>query len=270
MNVEEAKATLRRVDRKNYPELHAYSDEAIWKDSGGPGGLYLAAKMSRELNLREGDVVLDLGCGLGESSVFLAKHFGLQVIAVDLWHETVLLHEKFTRRGFRSRIVPLNLDARRPLPFAEGYFDAVFCMNALSFFGGDVESLRRLTKYLRQGGVFCAGGECMSKEFSPEQLANPPEVYSFVEGIWENDFLRLHSPAWWERLFKDSGVLEAKKCGELDDGVILHEEKILAKSPEGYLGLSPAQAQEIEMRQILYGREHEPHMTVFIIAASKK
>jgi hypothetical protein len=35
--------------------------------------------------------------------------------------------------------MPLNLDITQPLPFAEGYFDAVFCMNSLSFYGGSTE-----------------------------------------------------------------------------------------------------------------------------------
>ncbi len=110
----------------------------------------------------------------------------------------------------------------------------------------------------------------MSREFTNEELENPPEVYSFVDGIWENDFLKLHSPGWWEELFSTSGALTVRACGELDDGVILHEEKIMAAPPAGYLGLTAEEAQDIEIRQILHGREHEPRMTVFVIAASKK
>ena len=84
INIEDIKGSLRWIDRDEHPELQGYSDEEIWRDSG-PGGLYPVAKMSREMNLKEDDVVLDLGCGRGESSIFLTKHFGVQVIAVDLW-----------------------------------------------------------------------------------------------------------------------------------------------------------------------------------------
>lgn len=270
MNIDKVKKLFRQIDRDDYPELADYSDEDIWRDNEGPGGLYLAARMSRHMNLRKGDLVLDLGCGKGESSIYLAKRFGVRVVAVDLWTKATTLHDKFMQRGCRSDIMPLNLDARNPLPFAEEYFDAIFCMNSLSFFGDDPESLCRLARHLKQGGSFCAGGECMSREFTREEMENPPKVYSFVEGIWENDFLKLHSPYWWEELFTSSGVLAVKECGELDDGVTLHEEKILAARPEGYLGLAANDAEEIEIRQILYGRENEPHMTVFIIAASRK
>jgi len=49
-----------------------------------------------------------LGCGKGESSIFLVKHFGVKVIAVDLWTKATFLNTKFSQRGFRSKIVPLN------------------------------------------------------------------------------------------------------------------------------------------------------------------
>jgi len=222
------------------------------------------------MSLKKGDLVLDLGCGKGEGSIFLARHFAVRVVTVDLSTEVAFLADKFMGRGYGSQIVPLNLDARAPLPFAEDHFDAAFCMNSLSFFGGDVDSLCRLVKHIKQGGSFCAGGECMSREFTEEEKRKPPQVYNFAEGIWESDFLKLHSPAWWQQLVATSGVLDVLECSELDDGVIMHEEKLAAAPSRGYLGMSAAEARDLEMQQILYGREHEPHMTVFVAAASRK
>ena len=110
----------------------------------------------------------------------------------------------------------------------------------------------------------------MSEEFTPEQISHPPKVYSFVKGIWENDFLKLHSPSWWENLFEHTTELEVVTCKELDDGITLLEEEILSSKPIGYLGLSPEQAREIEIRQIVYGRTNKPYMTIFIFTALKK
>jgi len=143
-------------------------------------------------------------------------------------------------------------------------------MNSLSFFGGDLETLNRLSTHLKQGGVFCVGGECMSEEFTPEQISHPPKVYSFVNGIWENDFLKLHSPPWWENLFEHTAELEVVTCKELGDGITLFEEEILSSKSVGYLGLSPQQAREIEIRQIVYGRTNKPYMTIFLLTALKK
>jgi SAM-dependent methyltransferase len=268
VGIKDVEYSFRRINRVNYPELNRYSDAEIWRESG-PGGLYLVAKMLRYMNLKKGDIVLDLGCGRGESSIYLAKHYGVHVFAVDLWTPSTYLSLKIRERGFQSKIVPLNLDARKPLPFAHEYFDAIFCMNALSFFGGDIETLNRLSSHLKEGGVFCVGGECLSHEFTENQLANPPDVYNFVDGIWEGDFLKLHSPSWWKELFQQTNELEVKQCHELMDGRIMYEDEILNKAPEGYLGLSPQQARDIEIKQIIYGRTNKPYMTIYILSAEK-
>ncbi len=84
-----------------------------------PRGLcYLAARMTRSMGLQPGDVVLDLGCGKGESSISLvARRFGVKVVTVDLWIEAAYLASKMAARGHRLDVVPLNLDATgRPEP----------------------------------------------------------------------------------------------------------------------------------------------------------
>ena len=164
--------TFRRIDRSAYPELRGYSDEEIWRDNMGPGALYLAARMSRHLDVKKGGLVLDLGCGRGESSIFLAKHLGVRVIAVDLWTEARPLADKFKRSDYSSQILPMTLDARKALPFAEEYFDAVFCMNSFNFYGDNVAFLRHLLKHLKPGGQLCIGSEVLTDEFTEEQLKN--------------------------------------------------------------------------------------------------
>ena len=129
--------TLRAPDRSRYPELDSYTRDELYADCFGGGGLYLAARMARTLSLHAGDSVLDLGCGKGETSIFLARHFGVKVVALDLWTSATFLNEKFTQRGYGGRIVPLNLDVTHALPFAENTFVAIFCMNSFNFYGAE-------------------------------------------------------------------------------------------------------------------------------------
>ncbi len=51
----------------------------------GPNAWLVAEELTAGLSLKKGMRVLDLGCGRGLTSVFLAEKFGVQVFAVDLW-----------------------------------------------------------------------------------------------------------------------------------------------------------------------------------------
>ena len=85
-SISERRATLREVDISNYPELRGYTKNEIWHGIG-PGGLYLVSRLARAMDLQPGAWVLDLGCGGAQSSIYLAKHYGVNVIAADLWRD---------------------------------------------------------------------------------------------------------------------------------------------------------------------------------------
>ena len=47
----------------------------------GPNSIKILEEMSESLSLKPGMRVLDLGCNKGLTSIFLAKEFGVQVVA---------------------------------------------------------------------------------------------------------------------------------------------------------------------------------------------
>ena len=260
-------------DRLQYPELAEYTCDEIYEDFFGGGGLYLAARMTRTLRLKPGDIVLDLGCGKGPTSIFLAKHFGVKVIAVDLRTSATFLNDKFTARGYRDRIVPLNLDVTRDLPFAAEYFDAIFCMNSFNFYGGSVEFLQHLLKHLKPGGQLCIGSEVLSDEFTAEQLEHPPYVFAFhlpppneLVDVFEGDFLKQHTPAWWRALFEQSGLLTVEHCAELDAAEAIYEEMVRYEHEHE---IDPFDV-DMCLQQFEWGRTHRPRKTLFVLTAHKR
>jgi SAM-dependent methyltransferase len=122
--IEKILSTFRAPNRSDYPELEMYSRDDCYHDFFGGGGLYLAVEMVRTLHLKPDDLVLDLGCGKGATSIFLAKHYGVRVIALDLWTSAEYLKEKFKAQGYAERITAIQVDATQPLPFPENHFEA--------------------------------------------------------------------------------------------------------------------------------------------------
>jgi SAM-dependent methyltransferase len=264
--------TYRTPDRSQYPELDGYSRDEMYEDFSGGGGLYLAIHMARTMRLHAGDIVLDLGCGMGQASIFLAKHYGVRVIAVDLWTSATILNDKFSARGYRDRIVPLHLDVTQELPFADDYFDAIYCMNSFNFYGGNIEFLHHILRHLKTGGQLCIGSEVLTDEFTAEQTKNPPYVYAFNlpppnedVNVFDGDFSKQHTPGWWRRLFEESGLLEVECCEELADAEVLYEE-LIRYQHENQIDAFDVQ---ISIDQLAWGRMNRPRKSLFVITAHK-
>lgn len=263
----EFRSRLRSVNRQKYPEVASYTRDEIYGngDSMAPGGLYLAARMSRGLDLVSGDRVLDLGCGLGGSSMYLARCFGARVEAVDLWVSPTELAAKLKRHGLSDAVTPLRLDARSPLPFADHYFDAVFCMQAFYEFGTTQRGLGRVLRHLRPGGRMVIGTTCFNEE--PGQPL--PEVFRQADG-WSTEYEKYHSPAWWADHFSRSGQIDVLECVELEDGVVLWEDEFdYSGSRAGWTNEWFDDARWLA-EQLAHAGEGGPYLTHFVATLEKR
>ncbi|MBI5631760.1 MAG: methyltransferase domain-containing protein [Elusimicrobia bacterium] len=95
-----------------------------------------------------GKSLLDLGCGAGETSVYLALQ-GAEVTAVDISPEMVAMAQKLAaRHGVRLKSLACVAEA---LPFADGSFDLVFG-NGVLHHVELVPALKEIRRVLKPGG----------------------------------------------------------------------------------------------------------------------
>ena len=268
MDAERIRSQFRRIDRRRYPEVDSYSWDDLYGhgDAMAPGGLYLAAKMAASLQVKPGDTILDLACGKGDTSIYLAEEFGARVVAVDLRISATELADKFRARGCHDRIVALQLDVNRDLPFAEDWFDAIFCMQAFHSFGGSAEFVRYLLLHLREGGRLCVAGSCFSDEFAPDTL---PEVYRQADD-WDTEYSRYHSPPWWRKLFERCELVDVLECSELEDGLVMWEDEFLYRGERASWNGAWLAKHRWLAEHILYGRDHRPYLTHFLATVEKR
>ena len=259
---------FRRLDRRRYPEVANYSWEEIYGhgDNMAPGGLYLAARMTRAGNLDAGDLVLDIACGKGDSSIFLAEHFGATVICFDLWTPAAFLRKKFAKRGLGSQVIPLDLNATEELPFPEDSFDTMFCMQALHSLGSEPHVLHRILTHLKPGGQLLVGGSCFNQEPGEGGL---PEIYAETDG-WNAEYATYHSPEWWDQRLGETGMVDVIMCAELEDGLVMWEDEVL------HHGQRAGWSQEWHLKarwlvdHLLYSRDHVPSLSHYVGAFERK
>ncbi len=267
-NSRHLRSGFRRLDPGDYPEVADYSWDQVYGDgdSMAPGGLYLAARMARSLSLDGGDIVLDIGCGKGDSSIFLAKQFGVTVVCFDQWISSTFLSEKFQRVGYRRTVLPFDLDATEALPFPNDYFDAMFCMQSLHSFGGCANVLRPLLGHLRPGGVFVVGGSCFNEDPTNAQLS---ERFSRSDG-WDAEYEKYHSPSWWKDVFEQTRLLDVVQCDELREGRVMWEDGVAYHGHRAGWSDEWYRKSEWLIDQLVHAHDRRPYLTHYVATTQKK
>src|SRR5512137_2587143 len=127
--------TIEEINRR-FPRAEKYDLNWVFENHMGPNVLWLAEAAAEHMDLKPGMRVLDMGCGKAISSIFLAKEFGVQVWATDLWIGANENWRRIREAGVEDRVYPIHAEAHA-LPFAEEFFDAAVSMDAYHYFGTD-------------------------------------------------------------------------------------------------------------------------------------
>jgi len=193
----------------------------------GPNGIRQAEELASHFTITNDMKILDLGCGLGLSAVYLVQAHGANVIATDLYADPTENYERFKSLGIADKIVPMLLDATQPLPFAKGYFDVIFSVGAYNIFGDNEEMLPKLIPYVKKGGYIAVAFPGLKYEFGdnvpPEMQPfwDVPEVAQTVRGI-----------EWWKDLFGKADGIEIITISEMICHDIAWEEYLKSLDPE--------------------------------------
>jgi cyclopropane fatty-acyl-phospholipid synthase-like methyltransferase len=142
---------LDHLTKDAFPRSAKYDAKWLVDLDMGPHPLWLLEDLAADLELRAGMRVLDLGSGLGATSVFLAREFGVDVVAADLWVDPSEAGAVFAKEGVDDRVLAMRVDAGR-LPFGAGTFDAIVSIDAWEYFGTGDHYPPYVAKFLKPGG----------------------------------------------------------------------------------------------------------------------
>lgn len=167
-------------------------------------GILATAELAGAAGLREGDKVLDLGCGIGGPARYLATAFGCSVTGVDLSPSFIEAADYLTARcGLADRLTFQVGDALH-LPFDDGAFDAVFLQHVAMNIADRPALYAEVRRALKPGGRFVAydlvrkDGEVLypapwardaSTSFllSADDTRAALEVAGFTATLWRDD-----------------------------------------------------------------------------------
>lgn len=105
------------------------------------------------MGLAAADHVLDVGCGSGGPALFLAREANCRVTGLDVSEAGIQAGLTLARQaGLADRADFRRADVREPLPFPDGAFDAIVCMDAICHMPDRGRLLGEWRRVLRPGG----------------------------------------------------------------------------------------------------------------------
>lgn len=170
---------LDQLTKPEFPKAATYDARWLVDLDMGPHPLWLLEDLAGDLDLRAGMRVLDLGSGLGATSVFLAREYGVQVVAADLWVDPTEAGDVFAKEKVADRVLPMRVDAHA-LPFGRRSFDAIVSIDAWEYFGTGDHYPPYLATFLRPGGQLGVATPALTTEI--RELGDIPDHVDKVVG----------------------------------------------------------------------------------------
>lgn len=121
-------------------------------DSFHPGGMKLTERLGILLELGLATRVLDVASGKGESAIFLAQHFGCEVVGIDFGAENVAeASRRAAAAGLEHLATFVQGDAEQ-IGFPDASFHAVICECAFCTFPDKSKAAAEFTRVLKPAG----------------------------------------------------------------------------------------------------------------------
>lgn len=157
------------LDNYQYTFNNIYRYEKILGDGcmsiGGEAATHEFVGM---LNLKSGQRVLDIGCGVGGADFYMARTFGVRVKGIDLSENMIALAKERSLPSDKDNdfeVMDVNY-----ADFPSGSFDVVYVRETMHYINDKERVLRKIMSWLKPGGTllitdYCCGTVDLSQGF---------------------------------------------------------------------------------------------------------
>lgn len=169
-----------------------------------PGGLDATRKLAELTGIENGSKIIDLGCGRGSSSLFLARNYGCHVVGVDIDEELLSYARETAKRNNLDEMTEFRYADIENLPFEDNVFEGAVSQAVLVFTDTD-RALKEVTRIVKPSG-FVGAVELTWKQPPTEYIAKR------VEETLCSVSIRADLHQGWQDRFRMAGL------------VVIHEE----------------------------------------------
>ncbi|KAF4517278.1 hypothetical protein B566_EDAN008612, partial [Ephemera danica] len=189
------------LDSNQYSQLSISRYERIFgRTFVSTGGVTTTEVLSQKLNLKPGQRVLDVGCGLGGSAFYLASKYGVSVLGLDLSRNMINRAKEYLSMQDEAvkKLVSFDVQDILKVDLPPNSFDAVYSRDAILHIENKEKLFKRLFDWVKPGGEllitdYCRGMPDCGEEFEAyvqkrgyRLLTVPAYGQLLTDAGWEN------------------------------------------------------------------------------------
>jgi ubiquinone/menaquinone biosynthesis C-methylase UbiE len=139
-------------------------------------------RLLKHLGLKSTSNVLEIGCGSGGPSLFMARTFGCHVTGIDINEKAIATAGEMARDQELESLVRFGQsDASNGLPFESMAFDAITCIDSINHFPDRLRFLKESYRVLKPGGrLFFTDPITVTGLISNEEIAVRSSIGFFL------------------------------------------------------------------------------------------
>lgn len=157
--------------------------------------------MAQTAEIKSSDKVLDAGCGVGGSSIFLSSTFGCEVTGISLSEQQINEARKHSEKKGLDHLLRFEVMNYMATEFADSSFDVVWCCESSCYADDKQAFIKEVYRLLKPGGrLIVADG------FVTQIENNQHPVIKNWLGGWMVNYLE--TPEKFQAFMRESGFVE--------------------------------------------------------------
>ncbi|XP_061582298.1 phosphoethanolamine methyltransferase isoform X2 [Cololabis saira] len=151
------------------------------------------------LNLKPGQKVLDVGCGIGGGDFYMAKTFGVEVLGLDLSDNMVgIAIERATTEKLPT--VQFEVADATKRTFPEGSFDVIYSRDTILHIDDKLSLFKRFHSWLKPGGQLLISDYCCGEK---------PWTTVFEAYVKQRGYV-LYTPSEYGKFIQEAGFCNVR------------------------------------------------------------
>eukprot|EP00245_Coleochaete_scutata_P005613 TRINITY_DN19275_c0_g1_i1.p1 TRINITY_DN19275_c0_g1~~TRINITY_DN19275_c0_g1_i1.p1 ORF type:complete len:522 (+),score=122.12 TRINITY_DN19275_c0_g1_i1:84-1568(+) len=214
------------LDTSQYTDTGILRYERIFGDGFvSTGGIETTKEFVKDLDLKAGQKVLDVGCGIGGGDFYMAEEYDVEVTGIDLSVNMVSI--ALERAIGRKCTVEFEVADCTTKVYPDETFDVIYSRDTILHIQDKPALFKSFFQWLKPGGRLFISDYCRGEE------ASSP---GFVEYVKQRGY-DLHSVPQYGKMIEEAGFVEVVAQDRTDQFIdILHRElKVTQEQKEDFI-----------------------------------